>query len=141
MIGFPIYDGANRTKEIGAFLNHLRATYNVEGNKFHTACWSANSSGIFKLVGLMADDFQGITGMAGNPGSTSESELKKLKGVRVQFVVGDKDPYWMKAAQKRHEILTRIGVDSQIEIIKNGQHVMTNLIGEGFLKRAHRLRN
>lgn len=140
LVDYKIYNSSNRTDEIKALFDHLRSKYKVEGNKFHTVCFSANSSGIFKLVMKIPGEFQGITGMAGNPGTTSEIELKKLKGVKVQFVVGDKDSYWMRAAKQRHEILKKIGVDSSIEIIKNGKHVLIELRGKGFLERANRLR-
>ncbi|MEQ9402924.1 MAG: hypothetical protein RIM99_05010 [Cyclobacteriaceae bacterium] len=141
LIDYRIYGATRRIDEIKAFMEHLRTKYNVEGNKFHVVCFSANSSGIFSLVMEIPEYITGITGMAGNPGTTNEVELKKLKGVKVQFVVGDKDSYWMNAAKQRHEILKRIGVDSSIEIIKNGPHVMTSLVGKGFLERADRLRN
>lgn len=141
LVDYRIYNATRRVEEIKAFMEHLRAKYKIEENKFHIVCFSANSSSIFSLVMAMPEYIKGVTGMAGNPGTTNESELKKLRGVKVQFVVGDKDSYWMNAAKKRHEILKRIGVDSSIEIIKNGPHVMTSLVGKGFLERADRLRN
>ena len=140
LVDYTIYGAVKRTGEIKALLEHLKSTYKVEGNKFHTVCFSANSAGIFDLVMAMPEYFAGITGMAGNPGTTDKEKLKKLRHVKVQFVVGDQDTYWMNAAKKRHQILQEIGVDSSIEIIKNGRHVLTNLIGEGFLERANRLR-
>jgi len=141
LIGYRIYGASRRTAEIKALLNHLKATYNVEGNKFHMVCFSANSAGIFDLVMEMPDFFAGITGMAGNPNNGNKEKLKQLRGVKVQFVVGDKDHYWMGSAQKSHQLLQELGIESSIEIIKNGQHVMKPLIGKGFLDRAERLRN
>lgn len=140
LIDYPIYSAAGKADEIKALFNHLKSEYNVEKNKFHTVCFSANSAGIFDLVMSMPDYFAGITGMAGNPGTQDKSRLKKLIGVNVQFIVGDKDSYWMKAARNRHQILLELGVNSHIEIIKNGKHVLSELIGEGFLEKAHRLR-
>ena len=140
LIGYRIYGASRRTREIKALLNHLKTTYNVEGNKFHTVCFSANSAGIFDLVMEMPNYFAGITGMAGNPNNNNKSRLKQLKGVKVQFVVGDKDSYWMGSAQKSHQLLQELGIESSIEIIKNGRHVMKSLIGKGFLDRAERLR-
>lgn len=141
LVDYKIYNATRRVEEVKAFLEHLKSKYKVEGNKFHTVCFSANSAGIFSLVMEIPEYIAGITGMAGNPGTTDESELAKLKGIKVQFVVGDKDTYWMGAAKKRHAILKKIGVDSSIEIIKKGPHVMTSLVGKGFLERADRLRD
>ncbi len=141
LIGYRIYGASKRTGEIKALLNQLKGIYNVEGNKFHTVCFSANSAGVFDLVMEMPNYFVGITGMAGNPNNSNKEKLKQLKGVKVQFVVGDRDTYWMGSAKRSHQILSDIGVESSIEIIKNGQHVMKPLIGKGFLDRAERLRN
>ena len=140
LIDYPIYGALKRTDNIKALLEHLKSVYKVENNKFHTVCFSANSAGIFDLVMAMPEFFAGITGMAGNPGTQDKNRLKKLKGVKVQFVVGDQDTYWMRSAKNRHQLLLDIGVDSSIEIIKNGKHVLSGLIGDGFLERAHRLR-
>ncbi len=140
LIDYKIFNAVNRTDEIKALLEHLKSTYSVEDNKFHTVCFSANSAGIFDLVMAIPSYFAGITGMAGNPTTSNEENLKNLKGVKVQFVVGDQDTYWLNAANKSHQLLRELGVNSTIEIIKNGQHVMKPLIGEGFLTRANRLR-
>lgn len=138
LLDFPIYKG--NKEEVSAFLDFIKSNYNVEGDKFHTICFSANSSGIFSLVMKMPTYFHSITGMAGNPGTRSTDQLAKLKDVKVRFVVGDKDSYWMNAAKDRHAKLLEAGVDSQIEIIENGKHVLTELIGEGVLKRMDKLR-
>ena len=140
LVGYKIYNAANRTGEIKSLFEHLKANYNVEGNKFHAVCFSANSASIFDLVMKMPNYFEGITGMAGNPNNSNKEKLKQLKGVKVQFVVGDKDQYWMRSAKKSHQLLQELGIKSTIEIIENGEHVMKPLIGKGFLDRAERLR-
>lgn len=138
LLDFPIYEG--KKEVVSAFLDFINENYKVEGDKFHTICFSANSAGIFRLAMDMPEYFHSITGMAGNPGTREENKLRKLKGVRVRFVVGDKDTYWMNAAKDRHAKLLNAGVDSQIEIIRNGRHVLTELIGEGTLSRMDKLR-
>lgn len=141
LIGYKIYSATNRSGEIKALLEHLKTNYNVEGNKFHAVCFSANSASIFDLVMKIPSYFAGITGMAGNPNNGNKEKLKELKGVKVQFVVGDRDTYWMRSAKKSHQFLQELGIESTIEVIKNGEHVMKPLIGKGFLDRAERLRN
>ncbi len=140
LVDFTIYNSLGRKEQVVALMDHLRETYKVEGNKFHTICFSANSASIFDLVMALPEHFHSITGMAGNPGTTKQDKLSGLKGVKVSFVVGDKDTYWMNAAKDRHQRLQEIGVDSRIEIIKNGPHVMTELIGKGTLERMDKLR-
>ncbi len=131
---------AETTNVLDALLDQLNEDYNVEGEKFHTVCWSANSAGIFKLTMAHADRFHSITGMAGNPSRLSQHDIDALAKVRVQFVVGDQDPYWMRSAKTAHEALSAGGVVSSIEIIPNGEHVMTNLIGKGFMQRMEKMR-
>lgn len=138
LIDFPIYKADVKLTQ--AFLNHLRSRFKVEGNKFHAVCFSANSAGTFDLVMNMPEDFHSITGVAGNPGTKSEDRLSKLKDVKVMFVVGDRDTYWMNSAKDRHQRLQKLNVDSRIEIIKNGQHVLTQLVGKGLLSRLNALR-
>ncbi len=140
LVDFTIYESVRKKEEVIALMDHLRSEYKVESNKFHTICFSANSAGIFDLVMALPSYFHSITGMAGNPGTTNTDKLGKLKGVKVSFVVGDKDTYWMNAAKNRHQRLLEIGVDSRIEIIKNGPHVMKDLIGKGTLARMDKLR-
>lgn len=134
-----IWEKATRD-EIERLLDQVSSDYNVEGGKFHTACWSANSAGIFDLVIDHADRFHSITGMAGNPRSLSKRDIEALQDVRVQFVVGDRDGYWMRSAKDAYEQLMQGGVTATLEIIPNGEHVMRNLIGRGFMQRMDRLR-
>ena len=133
LVDFRIYNSSSRIEQVRAFLEHLRGKYYVEGNKFHTICFSANSAGIFDMVMKIPEEFHSITGMAGNPGSRDSEQLKALKEVKVRFVVGDRDTYWMNAAKDRHARLMDAGIDSDIEIIKDGKHVLTQLIGEGVI--------
>ena len=65
LVDYKIYGASNRAGEIQALLEHLKATYKVLNNKFHTVCFSANSAGIFDLVMAIPEYFAGITGMAG----------------------------------------------------------------------------
>ncbi len=140
LVEYKIYEFRSRKAQIKALLDHLLEEYKIEERKFHTVCFSANSAGIFNMVMEIPGYFAGITGMAGNPNISNKEKLKNLQTVKVQFVVGDKDSYWMRAAQRSHAALQELGVNSQIEIIKNGKHVLTGLIGKGFLERANRLR-
>jgi hypothetical protein len=127
-------------KNLAALLDVLTADFNVEGDKFHAVCWSANSAGIFNLVIDHAARFHSITGMAGNPGSLSEADVQSLKEVKVQFVVGENDTYWQRSARSAHETLKVGGVDSVFEIVPDGEHVMVELVGQGFVEKLETLR-
>jgi S-formylglutathione hydrolase FrmB len=127
-------------KNLPALLDAVAADFKVEGGKFHAVCWSANSAGIFKLVIDHADRFHSITGMAGNPSGVSKAEIQALQDVKVQFVVGEKDTYWQGSSRSAHEKLEAGGVDSVFEIVPNGEHVMTDLVGKGFMAKLEKLR-
>jgi hypothetical protein len=128
------------TQNLDSLLDAIAAEYKVEGGKFHAVCWSANSAGIFRLITDHAERFHSITGMAGNPRGLSGADIAALQSVKVQFVVGENDPYWQQSAREAHDKLVAGGVDSVIEIVPNGEHVMTNLIGEPFIQKLEKLR-
>ena len=128
------------TEHLDALLDEVLSEYNVEGGKFHTVCWSANSAGIFRLATAHANRFHSITGMAGNPGRMSDRDVEALKDVRVQFVVGSTDTYWLRSAKNAHERLVEGGVKSELEVVDGEEHVMRSLIGKGFMDRMQRMR-
>ena len=139
IVDAQIWDSAT-AGAIEAILDAVAAEVNVEGGKFHAVCWSANSAGIFRLITAHAERFQSITGMAGNPGSVSSADIEALQAVKVQFVVGENDSYWLRSARGAHDKLLAGGVDSVFEIVPNGEHVMTNLIGAPFIAKLEKLR-
>lgn len=139
IVDAQIWESKTKTN-LDAILDAVLKEYNVEGNKFHAVCWSANSAGIFRLVTDHAKRFHSITGMAGNPGSVNKSDIKALKKVKVQFVVGENDSYWLKSARKAHQKLSAGGVNSVLEVVPNAPHVMKELVGSGFMKKLEKLR-
>jgi hypothetical protein len=139
IVDAQIWD-SDATRNFDALLDAIADEVNVEGGKFHAVCWSANSAGIFGLITRHAERFHSITGMAGNPGRLSSADIDALQTVKVQFVVGENDPYWQRSARDAHEKLTAGGIDSVFEIVPNGKHVMTNLIGAPFIQKLEKLR-
>ena len=71
--------------------------------------------------------------------STAEKCYEKLAVMRHP-VVGENDSYWQTSARDAHNKLTAGGVDLVFEIVPNGEHVMTNLIGVGFMQKLEKLR-
>jgi hypothetical protein len=126
---------------IEALLDHLLRDYSVEGRKFHLACWSANSAGIFDIAISRPDRFHSITAMAGNPSRLRDSDVMDLRKMKVQFIVGEKDTYWKNAAIGSHKILVDGGVLATIEIIPDGEHVMRDLVGPAFMQILNNVRD
>ena len=48
--------------------------------------------------------------------------------------------HWRHAAREAHDKLVAGGVDSVFEVVPNGEHVMTELIGSGFMQKLEKLR-
>ena len=140
LIDYKIYQSTGYKDEVIALFNHLGKKIHIEGRKFHTVCFSANSAGIFDLVMEIPDYFQSITGMAGNPSRKTNQEYESLKSLKVRFIVGDKDNYWMNSAIDRNKRLQEAGVDSSIFIVKDGKHVLEDYIGEKFIAHLQLLR-
>lgn len=139
IVDAQIWD-SETTRSLDAILDAVSAEVKVEGGKFHAVCWSANSAGIFRLITDHAERFHSITGMAGNPRSVSSKDIAALQTVKVQFVVGENDRYWLRSARDAYEKLLAGGVDSVLEIVPDGEHVMTNLIGAPFIAKLEKLR-
>lgn len=115
------------------FLDHLKQKFQPNGGKFHIMGFSANSGGAFKIVLSFPEYFHSVTGVPGHPRTTSKKELIKLKNVKVNFIVGERDGYWLSSAKRFNNTLKELGVDVKLQIVKKGGHVLREIIGERFM--------
>ena len=102
--------------------------------------FSANSNNTFKIGLEIPQYFASITGIPGHPRTKDEKSIKKLKGVKIQNIVGEKDGYWRQSAEEFDVLYEKLGVDHTLEVIPNGEHVLRELVGSGFMKRMERMR-
>lgn len=116
------------------FLAHLKLEFQPIGGKFHIIGFSANSAGAFKTVLNLPAYFHSVTGVPGHPRTTSKKELIKLKDIKVHFIVGERDSYWLSNAKRVSTILTGLGVHVKLQIVKGGGHVLSEIIGDRFMK-------
>lgn len=121
-------------------LDHLEQQFKVEGGRFHAVGYSRGGAPTFRVVLALADRFQSITGIPGHPTATDEATLSRLKTMKVQFIVGENDGYWRRESERAHRLLQALGVDTRLEIIDDGGHVLRELVGRGFMERMQRLR-
>ena len=84
--------------------------------------------------------FTSITGIPGHPRTKVEESLKKLKGVKIQNIVGGNDGYWLRSAKEFESLYEMLGIDHTLDIIPNGGHVLKELVGSGFMQRMERMR-
>ena len=135
-----VYFEPNPVEVTSNFLDHLLSKFNVYKKKFHTICYSANSSPIFDIVIALADRFESITGIPGHPRTKNNERLKMLKNTKVQFIVGEDDGYWLRESEDAYTKLKELGIQTTLEIVKDGKHVLRNFIGDELMKRIDKLK-
>ncbi len=110
--------------------------FKVEGGKFHRVGYSASSGGSFRVALAMPDRFHSVTGVPGHPRSTNLEELApRLKDLKFQFLIGEHDAGWMRPAERVHEQLQALGLDSRLEVIEGAGHAIKEIIGKEFMKQ------
>ncbi len=57
-----------------------------------------------------------------------------------QILIGEHDAGWMRPAQRVHEHLQALGLDSRLEVIPDAGHAIKEIIGTAFMKRMDRMR-
>ncbi|MDT7830892.1 hypothetical protein RQM59_00785 [Flavobacteriaceae bacterium S356] len=124
----------NNMKTLKAFFDHLKQQFKPKGNKFHIMGFSANSAGAFKTVLNLPEYFHSITGVPGHPRTANKRELIKLKNIKVNFIVGEHDGYWLNSAKRFNTTLKELGVEVKLQIVKGGGHVLKEIIGDRFMK-------
>ena len=127
-------------KIVAELLDHLNTKYKVEKDKFHMVGFSANSANTFKIGIQIPQYFTSITGIPGHPRTSEEKAIKGLKGVKIQNIVGENDGYWLRSAQDFDKLYKKLGIETTLDIIPNGGHVLKELIGKGFMTKMERMR-
>ncbi len=134
---FLMADPEDKTRRL---LDHIAATYKPEGGKFHIAGFSANATGAFAVAIALPERFHSVSGVPGHPIVDGDAALERLKGVIVNMIVGETDEFWLGEARGMHERLKLLGVESHIEVIPGGGHVLQELFGGEFMDRLDELR-
>ena len=52
-----------------------------------------------------------------------------------QFLIGEHDAGWMRSAQRVHEQLQALGLDSRLDVIEGASHAIKEIIGTAFMKQ------
>jgi len=138
LIEFSLWkQNSNVVKEL---MKKLNEKFNVEGDKFHIVGFSANSASSFGHTIANPDFFHSVTGIPGHPASNNKSQIEALVNVKVQNIVGAKDAYWLNAAKDFEIIYEEAGVNSILDVIPDGEHVLRDLVGKGFFEKIENLR-
>ena len=125
---------------INKIFDFMLKHFKIEHKKFHGIGWSANSGQAFKRAIAVADRFISITGLPGHPREINKKAIQQLAKMKVNFIVGENDNYWLKKSREAHQKLLKAEVDSHLEIIPNGGHVLRQLIDQPLFKKLDQLR-
>ncbi len=125
---------------VAELLDLLNKKYNVEKDKFHMVGFSANSANTFKIGLQIPEYFTSITGIPGHPRTSDETAIRSLKGVKIQNIVGENDGYWLRSARDFDKLYKKLGIETTLDIIPNGGHVLKELIGNGFMTKMEKMR-
>ncbi|MEO9804022.1 MAG: hypothetical protein ABJF04_12270 [Reichenbachiella sp.] len=139
LIDAETYKGTGQVNALKAIRKYLQANHSIEGDRFHAVCFSANSSPIFKLVMAAPELFHSVTGMPASV-SASDSEYKKLEDVKVQFLVGEDDGYWLRSSRSLHAKFQKLGLDSRLEVFPDVGHFLILVRGQPLMDRLDKFR-
>lgn len=128
------------SEKVKALMDHLRTTYQVEGNKFHMLGFSSSSGDSFNHTLALPQYFHSTVGIPGHPRTKNETELRKLQGVHVLNMVGENDGYWTSSARDFEKRYNKLGIESTLEIVPNQTHVLRVMVGDGFMQRMEKMR-
>jgi len=138
LIEFTIWkQNSNVVKEL---MKKLNEKFNVEGDKFHIVGFSESSASSFGHAIANPDFFHSVTGIPGHPSSNNKSQIGALVNVRIQNIVGEEDTFWLKTAKEFEIAYKEAGVNSVLDIIPDGEHVLTDLTGKGFMEKMEMMR-
>ena len=119
---------------MASLIRHLRSQFKVSGDKVFIMGFSANSDPTFKHVLTLPDLFHGVIGVPGHPRTKNEDQLMKLKGMSILNICGSNDSYWLNQAQVFEKIYDKMGIENELKIIPDGDHVLVPLKGDPFLE-------
>lgn len=124
----------------GQLFDEVARRYKVEGGKFHLACYGPTSGPAFGVAMAYPLRVKCVIAAPGFPSTEKPEELKKLRGIRVSFIVGENDAIWRPGVEVAHARLKTLGVESYLEVVPGGSHLLQEMFGGEFAERLDLLR-
>lgn len=131
------------TDPIGAtaqLLDEVARRYQVEGGKFHFACYGPSSGPAFAAAMAYPERVKSLTAIPGFPVTDKPEELQRLKGLSVSFIVGENDAVWKPEVEVAHARLHKLGVESFLEVVPGSGHLLQGMFGGELAERLQLLR-
>jgi pimeloyl-ACP methyl ester carboxylesterase len=110
----------------------IRATFNVEGNKFHVAGISSGGRSAFRIALDYTEHIQSVTVLPGYPPlSIDYTHLDRLKYIPVTMFVGENDDSFLRDMIAAYNRLKEFGAKwARLEIMSDEDHVIESLTSE-----------
>lgn len=124
----------------GQLLNEVARRYQVEGGKFHLVGYGVSAAAAFGVAAVMPERLHSLWLVPGFPIGLKDEGLARLKGVKVCFIVGDRDPYWHQQTDATYLKLENLGVDTYLEVVQGGGHLLQEMFGGEFAERIENAR-
>ncbi len=121
-------------------LDEVARRYQVEGGKFHLACYGPSSGPAFGVAIAHPERIKSLVAIPGFPTTNKPDELEKLTGIRVAFVVGERDAIWKPRVEVAHARLQSLGVESYLEVVPGANHLLQEMFGGELAERLQLLR-
>jgi hypothetical protein len=134
---FLLTDPVGATSQL---LDEVARRYKVEGGRFHFACYGPTSGPAFGAAMAYPQRVECLVAIPGFPTTDKPDELKKLRGVRVSFIVGEHDAMWKPEVEVAHSRLQTLGVESYLEVVPGANHLLQEMFGGEFAERLDLLR-
>ena len=121
-------------------LDETARRYRVEGGKFHFACYGPSSGPAFGAAMAYPARVKSLSALPGAPVTNKPEELKKLRGIRVSFIVGQDDKIWKPEVEVAYSRLQSVGVEAYLEVVPDAGHLLQPMFGGEFAERLQLLR-
>jgi tetratricopeptide (TPR) repeat protein len=124
----------------GQLLTEIARRYKVKGGKFHLLGYGPSAAAAFGVAAVMPERLYSLWLAPGFPLGLKDEGLARLKGVKVSFIVGDADPYWYQQTQLAYWKLQSMGVETYLEIVRGGGHLLQEMFGGELAERLDNVR-
>jgi len=137
--GTSFYQGGEIA--IPPLIEHVMATYDVEGGRLHLVGASNGGRSAFRAAGLNPGRFQSMTVLPGFPPTPEdEMRLEQLAGMPVAMFVGGDDTRWIEPMERARARLEDLGIDVALTVLPGEGHVPPSLDGEVMMDHLERMR-
>lgn len=103
----------------------------VRGGRFHLAGVSNGGRAALRVAMARAWDVSSVTALPGYLEDADLAQASRLRGVRVNLFVGEKDAFWLEKSRATQRALVGADVRTSFQAMEGEEHVIKSLSGAG----------